>query len=252
MDIGSITGHIDVAQVVLYLFWIFFFGLIFYLRREDRREGYPLENDVTGEVETLGPIFMPEPKTFALADGSTVTVPDYKRETRPLNAEPIAPHPGAPLEPTGNALLAGVGPGSWAERQDKPDVGTDGEPVIRPLRVASDFIVADGEPDPRGMDVIGADGEIAGTVSDVWVDRAESIIRYLEVSVGDRTVMLPWNFADVTGGAVDVTAIMSGQFADVPGIANPDQITLLEEEKVMAYFGAGTLYAHWRRAEPLV
>lgn len=252
MDIGAITGHIDVAQIVLYLFWIFFFGLIFYLRREDRREGYPLENDVTGEVEALGPAFMPEPKTFVLADGRTVSVPDYKRETRPLNAEPIAPHPGAPLEPTGNPLLAGVGPGSWAERQDHPDVGTDGEPVIRPLRVASDYIVADGEPDPRGMNVVGADGEVAGTVSDVWVDRAESIIRYLEVSVGSRTVMLPWNFADVTGGEVDVTAIMSGQFADVPAIAKADQITLLEEEKIMAYFGAGTLYADWRRAEPLI
>ncbi len=33
---GAITSYIDVAQVVLYAFWIFFAGLIFYLRREDR------------------------------------------------------------------------------------------------------------------------------------------------------------------------------------------------------------------------
>ena len=33
------------AQVVLYAFWIFFAGLILYLRREDKREGYPLESD---------------------------------------------------------------------------------------------------------------------------------------------------------------------------------------------------------------
>ena len=42
MDTGSITGYVDVAQLVLYAFWIFFFGLIIYLRREDKREGYPL------------------------------------------------------------------------------------------------------------------------------------------------------------------------------------------------------------------
>ena len=40
---GAITSNIDVAQVVLYAFFVFFAGLIFYLRREDRREGYPLE-----------------------------------------------------------------------------------------------------------------------------------------------------------------------------------------------------------------
>ena len=38
-------GNLDVAQIVLYAFWLFFFGLLFYLRREDRREGYPLESE---------------------------------------------------------------------------------------------------------------------------------------------------------------------------------------------------------------
>ena len=51
---GAITSHIDVAQVVLYAFWIFFAGLIFYLRREDRREGYPLEYEVTGQHRRSG------------------------------------------------------------------------------------------------------------------------------------------------------------------------------------------------------
>ena len=37
------VGNLDVAQIVLYAFWLFFFGLIYYLRREDKREGYPLE-----------------------------------------------------------------------------------------------------------------------------------------------------------------------------------------------------------------
>jgi photosynthetic reaction center H subunit len=42
METGAITSYIDVAQVVLYAFWIFFAGLIYYLHQEDKREGYPL------------------------------------------------------------------------------------------------------------------------------------------------------------------------------------------------------------------
>ena len=38
-----ITEYIDFAQLSLYAFWLFFAGLIYYLRREDKREGYPLE-----------------------------------------------------------------------------------------------------------------------------------------------------------------------------------------------------------------
>jgi photosynthetic reaction center H subunit len=45
MGTGAITQYIDVAQLVLYLFWIFFAGLIYYLRRENQREGYPMETD---------------------------------------------------------------------------------------------------------------------------------------------------------------------------------------------------------------
>lgn len=36
--------YIDGAQIALYAFWLFFAGLIIYLRREDKREGYPLES----------------------------------------------------------------------------------------------------------------------------------------------------------------------------------------------------------------
>ena len=43
MSTGAITQYIDVAQLVLYAFWIFFAGLIFYLHRENKREGYPLD-----------------------------------------------------------------------------------------------------------------------------------------------------------------------------------------------------------------
>jgi photosynthetic reaction center H subunit len=37
----------------------------------------------------------------------------------------------------------------------------------------------------------------------------------------------------------------------VPAIRDASQVTLLEEEKVMAYFGAGLLYAEPSRVDPL-
>jgi photosynthetic reaction center H subunit len=46
--------------------------------------------------------------------------------------------------------------------------------------------------------------------------------------------------------------LFEANFADVPGIAKPDQITLLEEEKIMAYYGGGTLYADPSRNEPKI
>ena len=57
-------------------------------------------------------------------------------------AEPTALWPGAPLEPTGNPMLDGVGPGLLraARRRARPDI--DGEPRIVPLRVAADFGIA--------------------------------------------------------------------------------------------------------------
>jgi photosynthetic reaction center H subunit len=54
----DIVGRIDFAQITLYAFWIFFAGLVVYLRREDKREGYPLESPqgpVTGWPVTPGP-----------------------------------------------------------------------------------------------------------------------------------------------------------------------------------------------------
>ena len=46
----NFSQNFDFAQLVLYAFWIFFALLVIYLRREDKREGYPLESD-HGPVE---------------------------------------------------------------------------------------------------------------------------------------------------------------------------------------------------------
>lgn len=258
MGAGAITGYVDVAQLTLYAFWIFFFGLIYYLQRESKREGFPLESHLpSGDVvRSKGLVGMPSPKTFILHDGSTVSVPNDKVSPQVLRAAPAHNWIGAPLEPTGNPMLDGVGPGAYADRADVPDVTVHGDPKIVPLRAAGGLDVAGKDPDPRGLAVLGADDEVGGIVSDLWVDKSEMMFRYLELTVqtgnGPRQVLLPVNFSRIGRRNVRVASILSHQFAQVPGTRNPDQVTFLEEEKIMAYYGAGTLYAEPSRAEPLV
>jgi photosynthetic reaction center H subunit len=251
MGTGAITQYIDVAQLVLYLFWIFFAGLIYYLVRENHREGYPMETESGRGKITGWPV--PPPKTYLLPHGGEVTLPDLSRDKRPLALEAMHPWAGAPLEPTGNPMLDGVGPGAWAERADVPDMTADNEPKIVPLRVAGEFGVAHQDVDPRGLPAVGDDGVTGGIVRDLWLDRAEAIFRYLEIELADgRRVLLPMNFARVRRDEVRVHSVLGGQIAGVPMTRSPDQITLLEEEKIMAYYGAGTLYAEPGRAEPLL
>jgi len=248
----------DVAQIVLYAFWIFFAGLIFYLRREDKREGYPLESDRAGGVEVVGFPALPPAKTYALPHGGTYEAPTADNgDGRPVHAEPTAPWPGAPLRPTGDPMLAGVGPGSWAEREDEPDKTLEGRPRIVPMRAAPGFSVEPRDPDPRGMEVVGADGESAGTVRDLWVDLSEPQVRYLELEIDgqqDRPVLLP-----VLSGQIDarrrrvrVDAILASQFANVPPVRQPDQVTQREEDQICAYYAGGLLYATPARQESLL
>jgi photosynthetic reaction center H subunit len=253
------SSYIDLAQLVLYAFWIFFAGLIYYLHRENKREGYPLESDRSDRaprVAVQGWPRMPEPKTYKLAHGGTAVAPNGRKDTREVKAVPVAGYPGAPLEPTGDPMVDGVGPAAYAQRADEPDLTYDGEPKLVPLRVATDHVLESRDPDPRGMAVIGADGKAGGTVRDVWVDRSECLIRYLEVETGSgtatRRVLLPMNFARVTRGGVLVKSITSAHFAKVPGLRNPDVVTLLEEDKIMGFYGGGHLYALPQRTEPLI
>jgi photosynthetic reaction center H subunit len=252
MGTGAITQNIDVAQLVLYGFWIFFAFLIYYLVRENHREGYPMVTD-NGVKVTGFPI--PEPKTYLLRDGTECHIPNDNVSPQVLAAEPSHRWAGAPLVPTGKSpMLDGIGPGAWADRADHPDQDYLGNNLVQPLRLASDFGVQKGDTDPRGLPVLGADGEVGGTVVEMWVDVAESLFRYIELEVASngRRVLLPMNFARVKRGKVQVGAILGHQFADVPGIRNQHQVTKLEEEKIQAYYGAGTLYAEPSRAEPLL
>jgi photosynthetic reaction center H subunit len=258
MRTGAITGYIDVAQLTLYAFFIFFAGLVLYLRREDKREGYPLASDRSGQVTVQGFPPTPPAKQFLMPHGEGLRRSN-PGERRPIAVLPTAPWPGAPMQPTGNPMQDGVGSASYAMRADEPDLAyDDGLPKIVPLRVAPDFFLATEDPDPRGMTVIGADRHAAGVVKDAWVDRSETVIRYVEVeldrSLGGGAVLLPMNFMqmDPKRRRIGVQSILANQFAGVPRLQNPDQVTLREEDKIMAYYGGGKLYAKASRLEPLL
>ena len=262
MTSGITLANIDLALIALYAFWVFFAGLIWYLRQEDRREGYPLESDVGGRFNRDPWLFVPQPKTFLLPHGAgSVSVPNDQRDTREIAATRRTEYPGTPLYPTGDPMLDGVGPAAWAERSDKPDLTVEGTPRIVPLRLADDFYLDDEDPNPIGMEVIAADSKVAGTVSDAWVDRSEYLLRYYQVEVpgeGEpKQVLLPVAFCVMKRGRAGkrhlyVHAVTSEQFAKVPALASMDQITRLEEERVVAYFGGGQLYATPRRQEPVL
>jgi photosynthetic reaction center H subunit len=254
--IGAITGYMDVAQMTLYAFWLFFFLLVLYLHQENKREGYPLETNDFRKVKVVGFPPLPDPKEFRMMHGADsimrpgVDAPEYEVKAQRSNGDF-----SDPFVPTGDPLVDGVGPAAWAVRPDFPDLTIEGTPKIVPMRVATEFRVAERDPDPRGKNVIALDGEVAAKVTDLWVDRSEPQVRYLEIEVaanGNRT-LVPITLARIRGdGTVKVKALKASQFANIPTLSDPDQVTLQEEDRVCAYIGGGHLYATRERQEPLI
>lgn len=249
----DLTPGIDIALLVFWVFVLFFVGLVFYLRREDRREGYPLEDEFSGRLGIPGgPLSTASTKSFLLPfDQGVVTAPTKGREPVDIAARRTDRFAGAPYAPTGDPMVDGIGPAAWADRAKRPDIDMEGHPRIVPLSSASDFWVARGDTDLTGWPVVGADGVVAGTVSDLWIDRSDRLVRYLQLEDG---VLAPMMMAKVDRRRrqVVVDALNGGQFAGVPRLAKADTITLYEEERVQAYFGGGYLYANSNRQEPFL
>ena len=265
MHHSGFTGYVDVAQVTLYAFWIFFFGLILYLHREDKREGYPLVSEVKGHTQqfaTHGFIKTPEPKVFRFFHGGKSLSPATQPPRFPIGAAPVSDFPGAPIEPTGNPLVDGIGPASWCYRIDEPELTIDGKLKMTPMRDMREYSVARYSADPRGWRVIGADGMLVGVVGDLWIDEIEETMRYLEVELDEavepeallRRVLLPQPYARFNKRTreVRVQSMLAWQFRDVPRLRNSEQVTFQEEEKLVAYFGGGQMYAaSLRQGAPL-
>lgn len=277
MFVGSITEYIDVPQLILYVFWIFFIGLVIYLQRESRREGFPLRSDKPDVLphHRVGGGDMPPPKTYHLLDGTDVQLPSGKNDDdRELAVKPLGRFFGAPLVPTGDPLIDGVGPAAWAERSNEPDPDGHGGARIQPLAsLGEHFKIAQFSVDPRGLPVVTTlDREVVGTVSEVWVDHMESLPRYYEVTCNDgHKVLLPMMLAriarsrhspltgslnerliDTRSREVRVASVTSAQFARAPVIASSTSISRREEDQVQAYFGGGHLFATPARSEALI
>lgn len=252
---NAFFGDFDLASLSIWLFWVFFACLIVYLQRENMREGYPLEDDDGRASSNPGLLPLPEDKTFELAHGrGRLVVPSGQNPERgDLALRKTAAGNGFPMEPTGNPMVDGVGPASWALRRDEPELDGKGNPKIVPLSKANNFTVSAGA-DPRGMLVVSADKKRIGKVTDLWVDEPEHLVRYLEFNLGKSgtTRLVPLSMARIWFGKVMVQSIYAEQFNDVPTTASREQITLLEEERISAYYGGGYLYAAQNRIEPQI
>jgi photosynthetic reaction center H subunit len=266
MNAAYIVGTFDVAELAFLLFLGFFIALVFYLNKESRREGYPLENEVSGVVENDARLFDGEKKSFALPHGRGTYVPeDVARDDLNVAGVQAFRSPGAPWVPTGDPLVDGMGPAAFANRSKYPDLTFDGRPRILPIADSHELIVSPNDPQLIGWTVIGADKAIVGKVSDIWVDQAEHLIRYLEVeTTTGKKVLAPMMVATVHGNSllakilpttsdeaefVEIDAITADQFERAPTLETPGIITRYEEDRVQAYFGGGYLYATPERSE---
>ena len=254
---GTFFGEFDLASLSLWLFYIFFAALIIYIQRENMREGYPLEDDEGNPSSNPSMWPVSEDKTFKLPHGrGEVTVPSGQAPERAdIALKRVGPGNGYPLEPTGDPMIDGVGPASWAPRRDVPELDGHGHPKIIPMSGNEAFRHAAGT-DPRGLPVMSADGEVVGRVVDMWIDEPEQLVRYLEFTLdpkwGTGNRLVPLTLARIWRDQVKIKSLYGKHFATIPSLASATQVTLLEEDKICGYYGGGTMYADTARQDPQI
>ena len=104
------------------------------------------------------------------------------------------------------------------------------------------------------------------------LDRMEMLPRYYQVALNSgKSVLLPMMYMrlrrqarapinarlnqrmiDTRQKEVRVASLNSAQFENVPLCASSDFITLLEEDKVQAYYGGAHVYGSPQRTEPFI
>lgn len=255
MPLGSITYHIDFAQIAITLFFIGFLGLVWFLRRLDKREGYPMKASPFDQQPMLGFPRPPKPETYLLNEGGETSAPHYYPQPE-SDVRPLYPFAGTPLIPVGNPLLTALGPGAWVMRRDEPMLTEKGELMLQPLRNLPEWSVEKGEADPRGMAVFDLRWVEIGVVRDIWVDQSIKIMRLLEIELrpglASGHVLVPVFHTDIKERAreIRVTALQAHQFADIPMPAAPGRITAREDDRLNAYFAAGRFYRDAPSSEP--
>ncbi len=132
-----------------------------------------------------------------------------------------------------------------------PAGGVEAEEVGRlaSLRELEDFDVADEDPDPRGWEVIAADGRAIGSVHDLVVDTEAMKVRYLDCDVDeealglekeDRHILVPIGYArlDEPNEKVIVDAITSADVRNLPAFDGLP-VTRTYEERLHGRFSEG-------------
>lgn len=240
-------GNFDLASLAIWLFWGFFALLIYYLQTENMREGYPLETEDGKVAANQGPFKVPAPKTLRLPYGKgDVVLPSDANEAahrrEDLALARTAMSEGFPHAPTGNPMLDGVGPASWVPRRDEPELDGHGHNKIVPFAKAEGFSVSAGR-DPRGLPVQAGDLEVVGRVTDIWVDVAEQLVRYLEVELNSgQKRLVPLTLARIWEDRVRVNFLASTSFDAIPATKSMTEVTKLEEDKISAYVASGWMY----------
>jgi len=119
---------------------------------------------------------------------------------------------------------------------------------VTPLDDLNDYKVADGDPDVRGWEVLGADGHRIGEVDDLLVDTLEMKVRYLDVELDnenlegstDRHVLIPIGSArlDEEEDQVFVDTMNATSIARIPGYAH-EPLTRDYETELRTHFDRG-------------
>ena len=253
---GGFTGTIDVAQVAVIVFIGLVLGLFIYLRREDKREGYPLLDPADGH-DIVGFPLPPPPKYFKLVHGGFAVMPHEEGRTD-LKLRPLYPFPGSSFVPTGDPMQDGVGAASYAMKADEPLRTWEGYPQLQPLRDLPGWEVDATDHDPRGWPVRDADGALVGRVADLWLDHGVKILRYLEIELtlsgGVKRAMIPIFYAETYPRIpeVCVPALFARHFAAFPQLKESNTITAREEDRVASFCAGGLRYGSARRRESIL
>jgi sporulation protein YlmC with PRC-barrel domain len=123
--------------------------------------------------------------------------------------------PNQPLSPALLTEMERAYPRFYGSPPPAPPSNGRDLPRIVPLREAKDFKISQGDPDVRGWNVFGADGERVGTVKEMLVDPAAMKIRYLAVDLlndlfllkEDRHVLIPIEAVELKERGRDVWII---------------------------------------------
>lgn len=249
MQAGAlVNGHIDVPQLAFAAFVVFFFGLVYHLRREDKREGYPMRASPFSTATLDGfPLPPQEPKVYEVEEGGLTAAPHHY-PLPDIKAAPLHGFDGTPLVPVENPLLSALGPATYVMRLDEPALTEQGERMLRPLRDLPEWSIEHGETDPRGMFVYDRRWHEVGRVADIWIDCSVKMLRYFEVeleaALGGRRVLVPLYFTHIKERAreIRVTALYKAQFSEIPALRTPGEITAREEDRLLGYFAGGRFF----------